>query len=141
MEKLDLAWLDSLEFDAIPAPEHYYDLPRLSVRNDGQMRMNPGFLRKLGEARRFCGMVSRDGRCLALRPDGEGQIAFTPKGVCRNHALAARLCERGIELPAVYSMEWLPERELWAGCSGDLPAPPPAGALLPRGRGGKRGER
>jgi len=135
---MDLAWLDSLEFESIPAPVHYYETPRLSVNEKGQMTMNPVFLRKIGETRRFYGAVSKDGRCLTLRPDREGQICFSPKGVRQNSAFAALLDRRGIRFPAVYSMEWVPERELWAGCSNDLPRPPQAKTLLPGRRGGKR---
>lgn len=135
---MDLAWLDSLEFEAIPTPVNYAETPRLSVNKKGQMSMNAAFLRAVGNDRRFYGEVSKEGHCLTLRPDGEGQICFTPKGVRLNGRLAELLRARQVKIPAVYSMEWIPERGLWAGRSGDLSDPPPVSTLLPKRRGGKR---
>lgn len=128
---MDMNWLDSLEFEAVPTPTHYYDIPRLTVSEKGQMTMNPAFLRMAGQTRCFHGEVSKDGRCLLLRPDAGGQLRFSPKGVRANRAFFNRLRELGIEAPTVYSLEWLPERELWAGCSSDLPKPPAGMKLLP----------
>lgn len=139
VEKMDLKWLDSLEFEAIPAPRHYYDIPRLTVSGKGQMTMNPAFLRRAGEARCFYGEVSRDGRCLTLRPDEGGQLRFSPMGVRMNRDLSELLSGRGIRLPASYTLEWVEERSLWAGCSADLPEPPQVEELLPKSRG-RRGK-
>lgn len=135
---MDLAWLDSLEFEAIPTPMNYAETPRLSVNKKGQMSMNAAFLRAVGDERRFYCEVSKDGRCLTFRPDGDGQICFTPKGVRLYGRFADLLRQRQIRFPVIYSMEWLPERALWAGYSNDLSSPPPSNALLPKRRGGKR---
>lgn len=124
VEDMDLKWLDSLEFEAIPVPVCYYDVPKLVVNEKGQMSMNLAFQRVAGQTRCFYGEVGKDGRCLLLRPDEGGQLRFSPKGVRKNQAFSDRLKERGIQLPAVYSLEWLNEREMWAGCSNDLPKPP-----------------
>ena len=134
---MDLAWLDSLKFEPIPAPVRYYDTPRLSINEKGQMAMNPVFLREAGENLCFYGGVSEDGRCITLRPSKEGQTCFTAKGAKKNEKFSRLLGRRGIKFPVTYSMEWVPERELWFGCSGDLPKPPQAKTLLPKRRGGR----
>ncbi len=121
---MDLNWLDSLEFEAIPAPVYYYDIPKLIVNENGRVTMNQAFLREVGQTRCFYGELSTDGRCLRLRPDEEGQMRFSPKGARKNQAFSDRLKKLGIRLPAVYPLEWLSEREVWVGCSNDLPKPP-----------------
>lgn len=135
---MDLAWLDSLTFELIPPPLPCSEVPKLSVNKKGQMSMNTAFRQKVGDRRRFHGEVSKDGRCLTLRPDEKGQLSFTAKGVRQNNRFADLLRERQIKIPAVYSMEWVPERELWVGRSNDLSSPPPVSTLLPKRRGGKR---
>lgn len=135
---MDLKWLDALEFELIPAPVSYNEVPRLSVSAGGQVRLNAAFLKRVGETRRFCGKVSKDGGWVTLQADSGGQLYFTPKGVQKNAQFIGRLREKGVEFPVIYSMEWIAERNLWAGSAGRLPAPPPAGTLLPNKRGGKR---
>lgn len=136
---MDLAWLNSLEFEKIPEPIRYNDTPRLSINSGGQMVMNLVFLRKAAGQRRFYGEVSKDGRCITLRPDDEqGQLLFTPKGVRANKRFSALLARRGIKFPVAYTLEWISERDFWVGCSGDLPAPPKAEELFAAKGGRKR---
>lgn len=136
---MDLNWLDSLEFEAIPAPVYYYDIPRIAVNAKGQMTMNPAFQRLAGETRCFYGEMSKNGICLLLYPDEGGQLRFSPKGVRMNQAFSERLKELGIQLPAVYTFEWLDKRKAWGGYCRDLPEPPKTKTLLPKGsRKGKK---
>ncbi len=136
---MDLNWLDSLEFEAIPAPVHYYNIPRVVVSEKGLMTMNPAFQRLAGEARSFYGELSKDGVCLLLHPNERGSLQFTAKGVRSNRKLSDRLRALGIQFPAVYTLEWLDERKMWVGCSNDLPSPPKIEELLPkRSKRGKR---
>ncbi len=122
---MDIKWLDSLTFEPIPAPTHYYDIPRLTVNEKGHMTMNSACLRQVGKTRCFSGEISTDGRCLKLQPDESGELHFSPaSGVCLHRDFSSHLKERGIQLPAIYTLEWLPERDLWVGTSNDLPKPP-----------------
>jgi hypothetical protein len=135
---MDLTWLDSLTFAPIPAPVKYYDLPKLTVSTNGLLTMNSSFQRLAGETRRFHGEISGDGRCLVLRPGADGPSAFSPKGVLTHRWFQGLLEQKQIKFPATYIMEWIPEREIWVGCSRDLSAPPQVKALLQEQKRGRR---
>ena len=50
-------------------------------------------LSEVGNDRRFYSPVGKDGRCLTLRPDAEGQICFSPQGVRLNGRFTDLLCQ------------------------------------------------
>ena len=41
----------------------------------------------------------------------------------RHEKLLQYLLDKGIQLPAVYEMEWLEDQKAWVGCCKDLPEP------------------
>ena len=135
---MDLDWLDSLEFEDVPAPIDPCQVPRVSVTRQRIVAMNPAFIKQVDENRRFKIQLSKDGRCLLLHPCNEGTNCFEFKEKKDHRATVAHsklpqmLMDRGIQLPASYIMEWCPERNVWVGNSDDLPKPPPASPLPPR---------
>ena len=140
---MDLANLDFSLFEELPPPCRHYEVPRLSVSPEGELRMNMALLRAVGERREFRIALYPDGLCLALYAGSDGGARFSAKnGVLKYRELADALEKKGVYLPAVYTMQWCAERGAWVGFCQELAGPPPV-ALLPRpekrGRNRKRG--
>lgn len=135
---MDVQMLDFAQFEEVPSPVKYYDIPRLSVTSQGVLTMN-GVLREMtGEELCFQLLLYKDGRYVMLRPDSKGNIRFSPRGVVTHRQMKELLLQRKIQLPACYLLEWCEEKRAWIGCSDDLPEPPSVKELLPS-KGKRRG--
>ena len=116
----------------IPPLLHYYDVPHVSVTGKGLFSLNGALRKKVGEQREFRVKISPDGRYLVLYLQEPPNIRISAKSVNVTHtALAQSLEEKGILLPAVYTMEWCQERCAWIGCCQELPQPPALSELMP----------
>lgn len=136
MEFLDL---DFSTLQDIPPLRHHYDIPRVSVTQKGLFSMNGAFRRETGAQRRFRVKITPDGRYLVLYPTEPANVCFSAKNGNMTHtALARSLMERGIQLPAIYTVVWSQEQEAWVGSCPDLPSPPRLSALAKPGGTGKR---
>lgn len=136
---MDFFDLDFSTLQDIPPLRHYYETSRVSVTPKGLFSMNGAFRREVGAQRSFQVRISPDGRYLVLYPAEPGNVCFSAKNGHMTHtALARCLAERGIQLPALYTVVWCQEQGAWVGCCPDLPAPPHLSALdKPAGAGKK----
>lgn len=101
------------------------DAPRISISAKAYISMNRAFRKKAGGQREFRSQSSPDGRYLVFAPMGSPDIHFSAKGGRAIHLkLAKCLKEKGISLPAAYTMVWCQERQAWIGCCEELPQPP-----------------
>lgn len=118
----------------IPPHQHYHDVPRVSISEKGFVSMNGAFRKEVGTQRDFRSQITPDGRYLVLYPMETPNIHFSAKGGNATHLdLAKYLAEKGILLPANYSMAWCQERQAWVGCCGEL-AQPPAPSVFAKGK-------
>lgn len=128
--------LDFSTLEDIPPLQRYYETPRVSITPKGLFSMNGAFQREAGAQRRFRVRISPDGRYLALYTAEPANVCFSVKsGYVTHTALAKTLKERGIQLPALYTVTWCQEQEAWVGVSQELPAPP---RLSARDKPGKK---
>ena len=122
--------LDFSTLQDIPPLQRHYDIPRVSVSEKGLVSMNGAFRKEAGTQREFRSQTSPDGRYLVFYPMEAPNIHFSAKGGSVTHLELARyLEEKGILLPAVYSMTWCQEKQAWVGCCEELPQPPAPSAL------------
>lgn len=106
--------LDFSTLQDIPPLQRYYDMPRVSVSEKGLVSMNGAFRKEAGTQRTFRSQIGPDGRYLVFYPTETPNIRFSAKGGSVTHVdLAKYLVEKGILLPAVYSMTWCRERQAW----------------------------
>lgn len=118
----------------IPPRQHYHDVPRVPISEKGFVSMNRAFRKEVGTQRDFRSQITPDGRYLVLYPMETPNIHFSAKGGNATHLdLAKYLAEKGILLPANYSMAWCKERQAWVGCCGEL-AQPPAPSVFGKGK-------
>lgn len=141
MEELFMEFL-SLDFSTlqdIPPLQRYYEMPRVSITPKGLFSMNSAFRKEAGAQRRFQVRISPDGRYLVLYPTELANVCFSAKNGHMTHTpLAKSLKERGIRLPALYTVTWCQEHEAWIGSCQELPAPPHISTLnKPTGAGKK----
>ena len=125
----------------IPPVQCYYDTPRVSVTEKGLFSINGAMRRRVGEQRSFRVKMSPDGYYLGFYLDQEPNVRFAPKSGNTTHdALKELLRDNGIQLPAVYTMEWCAEQRGWFGHCQELPQLPDLTALQKsrRGRGNDR---
>ncbi len=114
----------------IPPIQHYFDTPRVSVTEKGLVSMNAAFRKNVGTQREFRSQISPDGRYLVFYPMEPPNIHFSAKGGNVTHLeLAKYLKKQGMLLPAIYTMTWHQERQVWVGCCEELPQPPALSTL------------
>lgn len=127
---MDFFDLDFSTLQDIPPIRHYYETSRVSMTQKGLFSMNGAFRKEAGEQRRFRVRISPDGRYLVLYPTEPANVCFSAKnGHVTHKALARHLVQRGIQLPALYTVIWCQEQGAWVGSCQDLPAPPHLSAL------------
>lgn len=131
--------LDLNLFQDFPPQQTAHSTPRLCVNGAGVLTMNGAFLRRSGEVREFQGKYSRDGSQFLLIPGGQPNIRFSKTGgVARNRDLAGILERLGFDFPALYTMEWSEEHQVWVGTCREMS---PAPAFPWPGKPGRRGGR
>ena len=136
---MDFLDLDFSTLQDIPPLQHYFETPRVSVTQKGLFSMNAAFLTAAGAQRRFLVKISPDGRYLVLYPTEPANVCFSAKnGYMTHKALAKSLKERGIQLPALYTVTWCQEREAWVGSCPELPSPPCLSELTKSAGAGKK---
>lgn len=112
-------------WEDIPPVISYYDTPRVSVSEKGLFAMNGAMRRNVGDQRAFRVKISPDGYYLALCTEQAPNVQFSRQsGHTTHRRLKELLREKGILLPAVYTMEWHEERRAWIGHCQELPPPP-----------------
>ena len=134
--------LNFSELQDIPPLRRYFDVPRVSVTGKGLFAMNGAMMRQAGEQREFRAQITADGCYLVLFPGEAPNIHFSAKGGSVIHTAFARtLADKGILLPAVYTMEWCQEHQAWVGRCQELPIPeePPERPKKGSGKGAGRG--
>lgn len=117
--------MDFTTFLDFPAIFPIRKRPYLKIFEDGRVSLY-GELRKLASERQrdYCARLSTDGRCVALYPKLTPNIHFHADGISsRNERLSRLLLDQGLQLPAIYELEWFEQEQAWVGCCKDLPEP------------------
>lgn len=97
--------------------------PRVKIFEDGRVSLYGELRKRAAEQQRdYCARISPDGRCIALYPELTPNIHFHADGSSMRHERLLQLLQnKGIQLPAVYEMEWDEPENAWVGCCKDLP--------------------
>ena len=117
--------IDFSTFLDFPTACSVRNVPYAKILEDGRVSLY-GDLRKCiaNQQRQYRAKISSDGRCIALYTELPPNIRFHADGMSvRHEKLLQYLLDKGIQLPAVYEMEWLEDQKAWVGCCKDLPAP------------------
>lgn len=122
---------DAATWTNIPGPVKAYEFMRLKVNKSGVVQMNRIMLEKLKGSAGFAMKLSPDGRYLAIKPDENGNIKFSTKGVLTHRQMVEMMEDRGVQMPASYQFEWCEEHAMYIGCNEELPSPPSAAEMLP----------
>lgn len=121
-------YLKSIDFGTFldfPTAFPSQDQPLVKIQEDGRIFLYGELRKRLAEKQSdYCARISPDGRYVALYPQRTPNVHFNMSGSSvRNERLLKFLQEKGIQLPAVYTMEWFEQEQAWVGCCGDLPEP------------------
>lgn len=125
---------EAVDFDCledIPPRQNYHEIPRVSISREGRVALNQALSRRLDGTRAVRARTSPDGEYLVFQMEGEPNLHFTQKGHCVTHRmLAQKLEEKGIDLPAIYTMEWWEARQAWVGRCQEITKPPAVDSLM-----------
>ena len=117
--------VDLSQFEDLPAPTGYHDIPRLTVSESGRVAMNAAMQRAVGTQRDFRAKVYDNLYYFALCLEEPYTFSFAPKnGMLVHKALALELKQQGYKFPVTYTMEWHPEQNAWIGGCQELAQPP-----------------
>ena len=99
--------------------------PRVKILEDGRVVLYGELRKRAAEHQRdYCARISPDGRWIALYPELTPNIHFHADGSSMRHERLLQLLQnQGIQIPAVYEMEWYEPENAWVGCCKDLPEP------------------
>ena len=126
--------VDLRTFEEIPRHLSYHDRPRLSVSAKGYVSFNSALMHLVGKQREDCVCCGPDGRFLAFYTEKAPNFILPEKSAHRRFPeLLQMLEDKGIQIPALYEMEWHEEDKVLVGCCRDLPAPP---AFRPKAKAG-----